>query len=239
MIALLLALGFCILHMRAWPYKLDSDNRLRATTELHVCLTIAVAMAFRTDLDSSESAYFGTEAPDALDVYNHDIVARRQAYDWLLITTFIVCVPGMLVVTLVGKFRFIKTTLAASAQAAEAHRDRATVMRFVFNRFRLGLATASESKDLAEYILQDLAVDNEHQRAGCRLWRDKQMASHFTAEQMFALLKRLEDELPNESSLGFHYTDLDSAKLTHCTGTNPERAKDQLGRIEVCVMKSQ
>ena len=209
MIALLLALGFYSLHMRAWPYKLDSDNRLRATTELHVCLTIGVAMAFRTDLDSSEGSYFGTEAPDALDVYNHDIVARRQAYDWLLITTFIVCVPGMLVVTLVGKFRLIKTTLAASAQAAEAHRDRATVMRFVFNRFRLGLATASESKDLAEYILQDLAVDNEHQRAGCRLWRDNQMASHFTAEQMSALLKRLEDELPNESSLGYHYTDLD------------------------------
>jgi peptidyl-tRNA hydrolase len=38
-------------------------------------------------------------------------------------------------------------------------------MRFVFNRFRLGLATASESKDLAEYVLQNSAVDNEHQRA--------------------------------------------------------------------------
>ena len=111
MIAQLLALGFYSLHMRAWPYKLDSDNRLRATTELHVCLTIGVAMVFHTDLDSSEGAYFGLEAPDALNVYNRDIAARRQAYDWLLITTFLVCVPGMLVVTLVGKFRLIKTTL--------------------------------------------------------------------------------------------------------------------------------
>jgi hypothetical protein len=213
MMTLCIAGGFCGLHVRTWPYKLNADNNLRAFTELHVCLTVATALAFRTELDSTKGAFFGLEEPDAWGVYNQDLTDRRKQYDWLLISTFILCVPGAFVFTCVRKIMLVRKTLQVPAQTAATHRDNETVMRFTFKRFQLGLATARETKDLADYIHNDLAVENEHERAGMRVWRDKQIVSHLSSHEMSDLLNRLEQELPNSQSLGFHFTDLDSAKL--------------------------
>ena len=60
----------------------------------HVCLTIAVALVFHTDLDSPFGPTFGTEEPMALKLYHDDIEARKFYFDLLLVSTFLVCVPG-------------------------------------------------------------------------------------------------------------------------------------------------
>jgi hypothetical protein len=213
MIGLGLALAFLCRHMKSWPYKFDADNNLRAATEVHTCLTIAVALVFRTDMDSTKGAYFGTEGEDAFRVYTEDMADRRRPYDWLLMSTFIVCVPGMFILTIARKVRGVKQTLQHSAQTAEAQSDKQTRMRFTFERFRLGLTTGSETKDLADYITNELAVQNEHQRAGMRLWNDLEVASHLSKEQMSSLFTQMESELPKSHSLGYHFTDLDSCRL--------------------------
>jgi hypothetical protein len=129
-------------------------------------------------------------------------------------STFIVCVPGMFILTIARKVRGVKQTLQHSAQTAEAQSDKQTRMRFTFERFRLGLTTGSETKDLADYITNELAVQNEHQRAGMRLWNDLEVASHLSKEQMSSLFTQMESELPKSHSLGYHlFTDLDSCRL--------------------------
>jgi len=107
----------------------------------------------------------------------------------------------------------VKQTLQHAAQTAGAQGDTQTRMRFTFERFRLGLTTGSETKDLADYITNELALQNEHQRAGMRLWSDLEVASHLSKEQMSSLFKDMESELPKSHSLGYHFTDLDSCRL--------------------------
>ena len=97
------------------------------------------------------------------------------------------------VVTILGKMRHVKKALHGPAQAAEARGDTGSQMRFLFNRFQLGLATNTESKDLAEYIVSELMIANEHARAGSRLWRDKEMVAHLDSTQLSSLLHRLEE----------------------------------------------
>eukprot|EP01043_Picozoa_sp_COSAG02_P036679 COSAG02_NODE_2703_length_8201_cov_9.957294_3_plen_134_part_00 len=97
------------------------------------------------------------------------------------------------VVTILGKMRHVQTALHGPAQAAEAQGDTGSQMRFLFNRFQLGLATSTECKDLAEHIASELMIDNEHARAGSRLWRDKEMVAHLDSKQLSLLLQRLEE----------------------------------------------
>jgi hypothetical protein len=207
------ALAFVCWHIRAWPYKLDADNKLRAAIEIHTCLTIAVALAFRTELDSTMGSFFGTEADGAFRLYSLDIASRRKPYDWLLVSTFIICVPGMFFLTIAQKVRMVQQSLKQVADAAEAHGDTPTRMRFTFSRFRLGLATGQDTKDLADYITHHLALENEHQRAGMQLWRDMQVVSHLKQDELSSVLQTMEEELPKSHSLGYHFTDVDSARL--------------------------
>eukprot|EP01046_Picozoa_sp_COSAG06_P029962 COSAG06_NODE_2818_length_6234_cov_4.107253_1_plen_1276_part_10 len=58
-ISLSLSMLFLGLQMKNWPYKIDWDNRLRMMTEAHICLTIMVALAFKTDHDSSTPCWPG------------------------------------------------------------------------------------------------------------------------------------------------------------------------------------
>ena len=76
--------------------------------------------------------------------------------------SFIVCVPGTLSLTLVGKIRLVKMALGHSTSGAGAIRsDRAAEMRTTYERFRLGLATAADSRELADY-LEDLKLNTDH-----------------------------------------------------------------------------
>ena len=91
---LCISIAFILWHTKAWPYKIDLDNRLRAATELHVCFTIAVALVFHTDLDSPFGPTFGSEAVSAVQIYRDDIETRKFYFDLLLVASFLVCVPG-------------------------------------------------------------------------------------------------------------------------------------------------
>jgi len=51
-VSLIISFFFMAAHLIAQPYKLASDNHFRAATELHVLLTIATGLVFRTDLDN-------------------------------------------------------------------------------------------------------------------------------------------------------------------------------------------
>ena len=68
--------------------------RLTVRCLQHVCLTIAVALVFHTDLDSPFGPTFGLEDPTAYQLFREDIEARKVHFDILLVSTFLVCIPG-------------------------------------------------------------------------------------------------------------------------------------------------
>ena len=108
-------------------------------------------------------------------------------------------------------------------------------MRAAYTRFRLGLATGSDHKDLADFI--DQLDSNEHIRAGKRLWKTKQLASHLDANQMAAALADIEAQLPKSHALGYHFTDLDAARVI-LDGSQGLRASSvgQLGGgVSICL----
>lgn len=84
-------------------------------------------------------------------------------------------------------------------------------MAFTFQRFRLGLASSTDTTVLKDFI--DGIGQNEHVRAGARLWKEKELVPHFSSQQMGDLLSALEQDLPSSQQLGYHFTDIDSARL--------------------------
>ena len=156
MVSLCLSVFFLALQAKNWPYKIDWDNRLRMATEAHVCLTIAVALAFCSNLDSDLGPAFGADDPDGLEALQADIEQRKRVYDWLLVSTFIACVPGALVVTMLAKIKLIQRVLHDSATTGMAHgtATRDDLMRFRYERFRLGLAADGDSHELADFLTE-------------------------------------------------------------------------------------
>ena len=84
-------------------------------------------------------------------------------------------------------------------------------MAFTFQRFRLGLASSTDTTILKDFI--EGIGQNEHVRAGARLWKDKELVPHFSSQQMGDLLSALEQDLPSSKQLGYRFTDIDSARL--------------------------
>jgi hypothetical protein len=161
-ISLILAVFFLSLQMRNWPYKIDWDNRLRMMTEVHVCLTIAVALAFRTELDSINGPVFGADDPGGREEYLADIADRKDAYDWLLVLTFIICVPGTFIATLVAKMRHVTNVLEDAATVGMASGgDRTTEMKFRYQRFSLGLGAESDSHELMGFLEETRVAGGE------------------------------------------------------------------------------
>jgi hypothetical protein len=74
--------------------KLDWDNTLRMMTEVHVSLTISVALVFQTHLDVEAPESFAATHSSEVSRYNLDLQTQKDSYDVLLLVTFIVCVPG-------------------------------------------------------------------------------------------------------------------------------------------------
>jgi hypothetical protein len=79
--------------------KLDWDNALRMMTEVHVSLTISVALVFQTHLDVEAPESSALTHSSEVSRYNLDLQAQKDSYDVLLLMTFLVCVPGY-----VGRF---------------------------------------------------------------------------------------------------------------------------------------
>lgn len=79
--------------------KLDWDNTLRMMTEVHVSLTISVALVFQTHLDVEAPESSAVTRSSEVSRYNLNLQAQKDSYDVLLLMTFLVCVPGC-----VGRF---------------------------------------------------------------------------------------------------------------------------------------
>eukprot|EP01046_Picozoa_sp_COSAG06_P015391 COSAG06_NODE_984_length_11197_cov_75.225806_7_plen_1198_part_00 len=232
----LISAVFCALHFLYWPYKFTWDNRLRAATECHVMLLIAFGLASRTDFDSPWAPSFADSAPGPKiqKLYEDDISRATKNYDILLCFSFVVCVPLAFIVTIVSTLKEAKRALSKPAAEADASGDLATRMRFAFERMRYGLATFSDRQQLQDFVW--LLQKDEHERAGTRLWRNMAAVAHLSSSQMAAFLGRLEDELPKSHALGFHFTDLDSARLIlSSTGIRASKQGQLGGGVYPCV----
>ena len=239
MVALVMSFGFLAAHMHFWPYKIGFDNQFRAATEFHVFLVVAVGLAFKTDLDSPFAAArvnTASATPTAELDYMNDFEGRKTVYDWLLVGTFFVLVAAALVITIVLKValvaRLLKTDAPNSLQKEGSLQE--SQMRNAYKRFRYGLATGSDQKDLDSYL--DQLDCDDHERAGKVLWREKQVAAHLSADEMAATLTELTERLPKSETLGFHFTDMDSCRLIlNSQGIRASNIGQLGGGVSICL----
>ena len=56
-VALVLAAGFSLLHIRSWPYKQFADNALKLAVEVQIFCTVVVGMAIKADPDADATGY--------------------------------------------------------------------------------------------------------------------------------------------------------------------------------------
>ena len=153
----------------------------------------------------------------------------------LLVSTFVVCVPGALAITLAAKIRFVIIAMQRSDDVTEVELEAKTEVLPLYNRFRLGFATASDLHELVDF-LETLRVKDYHERAGRQLWRTKEYAAHLTSDHMAKLLYSLEQGIPTSSALGFHFTDMDSAKLIlSSVGIRASSVGQLGGGVSICL----
>eukprot|EP01045_Picozoa_sp_COSAG04_P022422 COSAG04_NODE_2533_length_3968_cov_2.130783_1_plen_286_part_10 len=132
---------------------------------------------------------------------------------------------------MVKKLRLLKHVLGKTDTAnGEAS------MEAAYTRFRLGLATDSDHKDLADFVDQ-LAASNEHIRAGKRLWKSKRLVTHLDTEEMQQTLAEIEEQLPKSDALGYHFTDLDAARviLDESQGLRASSVGQLGGGVSICL----
>ena len=103
----------------------------------------------------------------------------------------------------VAKVRAVRDTMRQSLPEAETNQT--VDVHMALRRFQLGLQSAEDRQIAMEYL--------ETPGAGTQLWRDKLIASHLSAQQMRDTLAALEAKEPKSHALGYHFTDLDSARL--------------------------
>ena len=239
-VSLVISFFFMAAHLQAQPYKLAADNYFRTATELHVFLTIATGLIFRTDLDNpfaNQLAAHGSNGdPEYQRLYDLEAKARRSSYDSMLVVTFFFFVAVATVATVVAKMVLVARAMASRTDqdsAVEGKQD--TLMRAAYTRFRLGLATGSDHMDLVDFI--DQLDVNQHVRAGKRLWREKHLVSHFTAGQMSAMLRDIEQQLPKSEAIAYHFTDLDAARviLDQSQGLRASTVGQLGGGVSVCL----
>ena len=87
-------------------------SRLTVRCLQHVCLTIAVALVFHTDLDSPFGPTFSADSADSAFIasqqFHVDLEARKLNYDLFLVLTFVICIPGCVQKS---GIQFVKPTL--------------------------------------------------------------------------------------------------------------------------------
>ena len=239
-IALVMSFFFLAAQMHYWPYKTNADNWLRASTELHVCFTIAVALMFQTGLDNPHAAEMA-RSPDSLlarEKHNHWMEVHRARYDMFLVVTFGIFVVGAFVATTVVKVAAVSQAtkqMTHGQRLATSSGDYNMLMKAAYTRFQLGLATGSDHKDLVDFI--DQLDVNQHERAGKRLWRQKQLVAHFSREQMGAMLIEIEEQLPKSQCVGVHFTDMDAARviLDQSQGLRASSVGQLGGGVSICL----
>eukprot|EP01046_Picozoa_sp_COSAG06_P001166 COSAG06_NODE_35_length_30757_cov_53.112532_14_plen_668_part_00 len=127
-----ITLSFCFfaLHMKAWPYKIESDNIFRAATELHVFIVITTALVLKSDL--------------AVEKVTED------AYDFVLFFSFIALVPVAFVVVVVIKVRTMAAAVAGGMSMAEV--EPAEMRRRAFELHVIGLGSDVDKENLRRFI---------------------------------------------------------------------------------------
>lgn len=76
-------------HVATWPFKVDSDNRLRTATEIHIFFCFTVCLVLKTELAGEQ--------------------VGKDFYGWLLFVSFIVLVPFAFVVTVLAKIALARS----------------------------------------------------------------------------------------------------------------------------------
>eukprot|EP01046_Picozoa_sp_COSAG06_P054339 COSAG06_NODE_9647_length_1852_cov_1.118654_2_plen_439_part_01 len=106
--AILFAFGFFALQVKVSPYKIAQDNTFRAATEFHVFIVIVCALVLEKTDVTREGFTTG-------------------AYDWSLFVTWVICIPGAFVVTVISKLRFVKRVLYGAQKGPRRAFDRCYV----------------------------------------------------------------------------------------------------------------
>eukprot|EP01043_Picozoa_sp_COSAG02_P028780 COSAG02_NODE_1761_length_11029_cov_46.691034_2_plen_1633_part_00 len=226
---------FFAAHMHCWPYKVDLDNRLRAATELHVIMIVAVALNLRTNLDNEYAAELAKspDDPDVVRNYEDNMQARLLWYDAFLLGSFVACVVVALMLTLLAKMRKVKWALAINHGGSDG--DHFARLIAAHKRLELGLHSDYDLKLLGDFIGE--LDHNDHIRAGKRLWRNKRLVAHLGAAEMQALLDEMELRLPKSERLGYHFTDLDAARviMEQSNGLRASSVGQLGGGVSICL----
>eukprot|EP01043_Picozoa_sp_COSAG02_P035061 COSAG02_NODE_2488_length_8701_cov_25.089630_3_plen_360_part_00 len=128
--AIALSFGFFALHMRNWPYKMQSDNMFRAASELHVFIVITTALVLKNNL--------------AIEVVTED------AYDYFLFFSFVVLVPCAFVVSVISKVRDMNRAVA-NGMSLKGVED-AEKRRRSLELHLVGLSTSTDKENLRRFI---------------------------------------------------------------------------------------
>jgi hypothetical protein len=193
-----------------------------------------VGLAFKSDLDSPKAAARVSNSLNAELEYEEGWEKRQQPFDSLLVVTFFILVVVALVVTIALKITLVIQTLKESARDSSSGQLQEGLMLNAWKRFRLGLASGSDHKDLHDYL--DILECDDHVKAGKALWRGKQVAAHLSAVEMAAMVDELDDRLPKSETLGYHFTDLDSCRMILSSQGLRASNVGQLGALLLCTL---
>ena len=149
------------------PYKHKEDNLFKIAIELQIALTIVIALVLKS-LEYQESSSTEVERNDA------------RIYDYLLIISFVLCVPVCFVWTIIVKrkmMRKIMNSLEDGASTIELD-DTLSSKRRSIHLLQLGLASSEDLKALAQYFGRLDAMVNKwsHVFISYRVASDRQLA---------------------------------------------------------------
>lgn len=210
LVALVLSFLFFALQTATQPYKLPQDNAFRAATEFHVFLVILAGLVLRNEQ------------------------VDESWYDWGLVVSFLVLVPGAFVVTVVAKVRSL------SRPGSEKETKETTVLispslHGSFHRLAFGFANQADRKKVHEHV-DDTRKQLDPNAQGKQVWSNKKFVAHLKADEMRSMLEILELGLPKSEALGYHFTDLNSARLIlQGKGIRASTAGQLGGGVSVCV----
>jgi hypothetical protein len=185
LVMLLVSFVSLVAQVRFWPYRTEWDNTFRAATESHVIVAIYVAIVINADQDS--------------ETWDED----AKLYDLLLIGSFIVLVLGAMVVCMAAKMTSVALALSQDEDAVQDEHGARLLQ--AHKRQHLGLASPDDMHMLAEFI-DELDYDSIYTRAGKKVWRNKQIVSHLTKEQMSDMFDEIKQRLPKSEDIGIHFT---------------------------------
>lgn len=148
-VAVAIAVVFLMMHAAALPFKTKSDNLFRASTEVHVFITVFLALVLRNDLQ-----YEG---------YAEQILVHAMFW------SFILFVPCVLFTTIALKMKEVRNELKKNDQDDKqgAQSDKKGTPKPVqervraFHLFRLGLADYTERIRLERWF-QGWKVKKQH-----------------------------------------------------------------------------